>query len=311
MSTMTPPSFGHWLAPSSLINSLTPRAVISVFHQFAVDGVIASFPKTGNTWFSALLRHLMIKAYNLPPAKMTKLFVSDHRPSQVFKVPFGIPLFYHSHFIVTNRGAQAHLGNMREILAPFRHTPMMILYRDPKDVLVSYYMEVVFREPDPCFVGSVDDFAHSDVYGVKKFVAYYNTLAEFRRGSGENERTMITRYENLWSDTVGTLRNCATFLGVRGFTEEHLRYAVEQCSMKNMRRMEGMATRETVVVPDLFRPERDRPEARRVRVGGSGNWQKHLSPDVAAWIDEYVRRHLDPFFIQDDSTPVHAKAGNG
>lgn len=307
MSTMTPPRAEAWLSPSRLVNSLTPRALINVYHRLAIDAVIASFPKTGNTWFSALLRHLMTKAYDLPTERMTKLFVSDYRPSQVLHVPRGIPLFYHSHFIVTNRGAEAGLGDMREILAPFVQTPMMILYRDPKDMLVSYYMEVVFREPVPCFAGTVDEFARSDVYGAPKLVSYYNLLAEFRRQT-EERKTLITRYEDLWTDTADTLRRCAEFLGVRGFTDAHLREAVAECSMENMRRMEAGATRDTVMVPDLFRPQRDRPEARRVRIGGSGNWQKHLSAEAGAWVDDYVRSNLDPFFADTKPKATQTKA---
>jgi hypothetical protein len=283
------------LTPAALVNSLTPRAIINVFHRYATAGVLASFPKTGTTWLSAMLRHLIVDAYNLPAAKMPKLFISDHRPSEIWRIPFGIPLIYHSHFITTAKGAQPHLGNMLEIMAPFRDTPMVVLFRDAKDVLVSYYMEVVFREPEARFSGTVDEFAHSDTFGVKKFVAYYNALAGFRRTGGP---TLITRYETLWANTLETLRQNALFLGIRGLTDKNLKHAVEQCSMENMRRIEMASTPENVVVPDLFRPAREHNDAFRTRVGGSGNWRKHLSPEVAGWVDDYVNRHLDPFFLE-------------
>ncbi len=280
--------------PAALVNSLTPRAVINVFHRFATSGVVASFPKTGNTWLSAMLRHLIVDAYHLPPAKMRKLFVSDHRPSEFWRIPFGIPLIYHSHFMTTAEGAQPGLGDMLEILAPFRRTPMVILFRDIKDVLVSYYMEVVYREPQARFSGTVDEFARSETFGAKKFVAYYNALAGFRRHGGP---TLIVRYETLYAHTVDTLRRTALFLGIRGLTDAMLKRAVEQCSIENMRRLELSSTPETAIMPDLHLPPRgDRPEARRARIGGSGNWREHLSAETAAWADDYVKHHLDPFY---------------
>ncbi|MGO9787216.1 MAG: sulfotransferase domain-containing protein [Stellaceae bacterium] len=284
------------LTPGALVNSLTPRAVINIFHRFVTGAVIASYPKCGYTWLSSMLRQLIVDTYHLPPEKLSKVFVQDHRPSQVFNVPFGIPLIYHNHFIEKSP-ATPDLGNMLEILAPFRRTPMLIVFRDVKDVLVSYYMEAVFREAVPHFHGTVDEFARSDAYGVKKFVLYHNALAAFRRDS--SAPTLIVRYEDLWSDTARTLKRSAEFLGIRGCNDPDVRRAVELWSLDNMQRMEdAAATPETALVPDLHRPPGNAAQGRRVRVGGSGNWRKHLSPDVAAWADDYVRRHLDPFFLE-------------
>jgi hypothetical protein len=241
-----------------------------------------------------MLRTLIVEIYGQPVSRSQKLFVSDHRPSEIWRLPRGIPLLYHSHFIKTAVGAEPHLGDMLETMAPFRNIPMLVLYRDVKDVMVSYYMEVVFREPTRCFEGSVDEFVHSDTYGVKKFVAYYNAMAEFRRaGRGP---TLVMRYEDLWADTVGGLHRAADFLGLRDLTEERLQRVVAQWSLDNMRKLENSATPETALVPGLHRPVREQPEAQRARVGGSGNWRKHLSSDAAAWADDYVTRNLDPYF---------------
>lgn len=278
----------------ALANTITPRAVINIFHRYLTDAVIASYPKCGNTWLGTMLRHLIVDAYGLPASRMPKLFVNDYRPSEVLRVPYGIPLIYHNHFIVTTEGAEPHLGNMLDILSPFRRTPMLILFREPKDVIVSYYMEVVFREPVPRFEGTVDAFARSDIYGVTKLVSYYNALADFRRRS--TGPTLLMRYEEIWADTFSSLKRAAEFLGIKHVTDERLHRAIEASSIENMRRMEAVATPETALVPSLHRPIRDLPDARRARVGGTGNWRKHLNTDTAAYIDAYVERHLDPLF---------------
>lgn len=275
------------------VNAAIPRPIIHLFHRFVVDAVIVSFPKTGYTWLSSMLRQLLIDVYNLRPERLGKVFVHDHRPSEVLNLPFGVPLIYHNHFI-TKAPAPPHLENMLSWLTPFRRKPMLVLFRDAKDVLVSYYMETVYREATPYFNGSVDDFARSDNYGVKKFVFYHNALADFRRRS--RAPLLITHYEDLWSETAATLKRSALFLGLNGLTDEHIDRAVEAWNLTNMRRMEDTATAETAIVPDLHVPVSGHDEGRRARVGGSGNWRAHLRPDTAAWIDEYVARHLNPLY---------------
>ena len=56
-------------------------------------------------------------------------------------------------------------------------------------------------------------------------------------------------------------------------------------------------------LPDTYvgYPAPSRDEGRRARVGGSGNWRKHLSAEVAAWTDDYVQNHLDPLFLDPGS----------
>lgn len=291
-SRLAPPARGV-ASIANLVNAAVPRAVIDLFHRFVVDAVIVSFPKTGYTWLSSMLRQIIVDAYGRPTADLGKVFVHDHRPSQVLSLPHGIPLIYHNHFI-TKAPAPPHLENMIAWLTPFRHKPMLVLFRDVKDVLVSYYMETVFREERPYFTGTVDEFVMSDNYGAKKFVLYHNALAQFRRTS--RAPLLITHYEDLWSDTAETLKRTALFLGIGNTTDATINRAVETWSLTNMRRMEETATPETALVPDLHVPVSGRDEGRRARIGGSGNWRRHLSAEVAAWADDYVAQNIDPLF---------------
>lgn len=290
------------------VNTLTPRAIINLFHRFLVDAVIVSFPKTGYTWFSVMLRQLILDAYGLPESRIAKLFVQDHRPAQVLGLHFGIPLIYHNHFI-TKAPAKPDLEDILTVLKPFRRTPMLVMFRDVKDVLVSYYMEAVHRTEVSHFTGSVDDFARSESYGVTKFVRYYNAIADFRRGA--NAPLMVSHYEDMWADTAETLKRAAMFLGVGNLTDAHIAQAIERWSLENMQRMEDTATPETARIPDLHFPVTQRAEGRRARVGGSGNWRKHMSAEVAAWADDYVARNLDPLYhrLGRSARTAEARAG--
>lgn len=272
--------------------STTAAALKRVF----VDVAIVGYPKCGNTWFSALVRHLLVAHYGLAPERMRRLFVSDLGllPMPLLRVPRRVPRLYHSHCLPYPR--EKGLRGMRDCLAPFRNTPMIVLIRDCKDALTSYYMHEVYRARKPRFAGSVAEFMRSPVYGVEKFVAYYNLLAKFRRGS--NAPTFVTRYETMWSEPETTLRENAEFVGIENVPAKRLSWAVAQCSIENMRRMERAATQATAMVPSLFRAKSAAPEAYKARKGGIGNWRGHISNEVAAEIDRYVAKHMDPFFHQ-------------
>jgi hypothetical protein len=129
-------------------------------------------------------------------------------------------------------------------------------------------------------------------YGVRKFVGYYNIIAESRRSGGAP--TLVTSYEELWRDPVSVLARDAEFVGAGGLSHEALTRVVEQYSINNMRRMELSSTEADAIVPGLHRVEG--AGALFVRKGGSGNWREHLSERIGAEIDAYVAQHLDPMF---------------
>ena len=227
---------------------------------------------------------------------MGRLFVSDGALAalSVSRVFRGIPRLYHSHCLPHIR--EVGLRGMRNKVASFDKKPMIILIRDIKDALASYYHHEAFRSRKVAFSGTCDEFVRSSVYGIEKITAYYNLLAEMRTAS--KAPTLITRYEDLWYAPDATLRLNLEFMGIRNVSQEAISNAIAACSIDNMRRMELVASQETAVVPGLFRSHSERPEALKVRKGGIGNWRDCISEDVAAEIDRYLAKNLDPFFLR-------------
>jgi hypothetical protein len=267
---------------------------------------IIGYPKCGNTWYSALLRHLLMERYGLPRERLRTLFVSDLGRWPLLCLPREVPRLYHSHCLPFPR--EIGLRGVREWLESFADTPMIILIRDCKDVLVSYFMHEVYRAARPRFSGSVAEFVRSPVFGVEKFVDYYNLLAEIRRAA--QAPTAIVRYKDYWFDPIRSLERNARWIGIDGVTRQQLERVVAQCSLEPMRRMEREATQETAMIPGLFRSHNDRPEAYKVRKGGVGNWCDHLSADVAASIDRYVEDHLDAFYVESSALTTGSRAAS-
>jgi hypothetical protein len=115
---------------------------VGLVKRVIVDFAIVGFPKCGNTWYSALLRHLFVARCGLPQDKMGKLFLSDS-DTAIFQIPPGLPRLYQTHCLPYPR--EAGLRGVRESIAPFKNKPMVVLIRDAKDVLTSYYFHQKFR----------------------------------------------------------------------------------------------------------------------------------------------------------------------
>ena len=259
--------------------------------RMSVDVGVAGFPKCGNTWTSALLRQLILEHYGVDANNFSRLFVSDlgALPMTFLQLPAGIPRIYQTHFMPLP--VRPDLSGIGEGLAPFRGKRMMILVRDWKDALVSYFLWNVRRfgvEDAPTTIG---EFVHSPKYGIEKYVGYYNLIAESR--SGSCARTRIVSYEQRWDDPVGTLEEDAKFLNI-DVARDVLARIVEQYDFDHMRQIEMATTKETAILTPLYRVANEHQDARFVRKGGSGNWREHMSPSLAAELDAYVAAHLDP-----------------
>jgi hypothetical protein len=267
----------------------------TIFMKIAsVDVAIVGFPKCGNTWYSALLRTLLIERYGLDRSRMNRLFVSDLGAWPFGQMPHSAPRIYKSHCMPYP--FEAGLRGTKEILVAFLDIPMIIQVRDPKDALVSYYMHSVYRDRLVHFSGDTSEFIRSPVFGIGKFVDYYNTVMDFRAKA--RAPTVIRSYEDLWSDPPRALGEDCEFIGIDGLNDDVLTRVADACSLQNMRKLELAATAETAPMPGLFRSDNKHTDAFKVRKGGVGNWKEYLTAEDAAYIDKYMNDHLRPEYRQ-------------
>jgi hypothetical protein len=263
----------------------------TAFMKFAsVDVAIVGFPKCGNTWYSALLRHLFIEKYGLDRSRMNKLFISDFGAWPFGQLPRSVPRIYKGHCMPYP--FEAGLRGTKEILVALSDLPMIIQVRDPKDALVSYYMHSVYRDRPAHYSGDISSFIRCPEFGIGKFVDYYNTLLEYRAAA--KAPTVVRSYETLWSNPARELGEDCKFIGIDGVDGDLLKRVVDACSIQNMRKLELSATLETAAIPGLFRSDNEHPDAFKVRKGGVGNWKEHLPAEDAAYLDGFVKSHLRP-----------------
>ena len=250
---------------------------------------VVGYPKCGNTWFSLMLRKALALSYALPDEALARA-LSDWRPVAALRRVPAIGMTHHMPLFNSESYRTMSLD-----LRLFRGRRVVLLIREPKDVLVSLYMHNVHREARPLYHGDVNAMAHSEIYGIEKYLTYYATWYAHR---AEPKNLMLVRYEDLSHEPGAVLAAALDFLGIPRVTDALVREVVAYASFENMRRLE---TADTLRLPSLSPPPTRRAEGFKVRKGVIGDHVNHLAPATIAHIDRRVAESLPAFYGYPDT----------
>jgi hypothetical protein len=243
------------------------------------DVLMTSFPKCGRTWLrlmlgSALQRHFRVESRRL--VLLEPLAAALH-PS--------IPdvLVEHDSHPFRKRSDQldaskAHLADKRVIL----------LVRDPRDVMVSAYFHKRKRRKRP-YPGSISEYLREETGSLKTFIQYYNHWAAQRHVP---RNFLLVRYEDLHAGSREQLRRVLDLVGVGDVSDGVIEDAVRFASFENMRAMETS----DALGSSRLRPGRtDDETSYKTRQGAVGRYHQHLSSEDIRYIDERVAA-LSPIY---------------
>jgi hypothetical protein len=236
-------------------------------------GFIVSHPKCGRTWVAVMLASVF---------------------SRITGRPFTLDLYQYGgwrrglpYILFTHDGA----GTARVLhhdKGAFRRRAVLLLVRDPRDVLVSHYFQVTKRQR--LFAGDLDAFIRDPVYGVDWLIDYMNAWAASR---DLPRRFTVLSYEACQEDPGRALRTLLEFFRVEPVPDEVIAGAVEAGAFENMRRLE----RENRLEDYRLRPgDLADPESYKVRRGRVGGYVDYLTPEQLAYVDERLRARLSPLF---------------
>jgi hypothetical protein len=260
------------------------------------DLVVLSLGKSGRTWLRAMISHLYHQRHGIPEQTLIG-FDNFHRLDPA------IPkiLFTHDlrHEPWNQRCPWRRRGpNDQE---PFRGKRVLLLVRDPRDVVVSLYFHFAKRAlpekrtrlglPEDIIrdLPVADFMLGSRSSQLERFADVLNAWAKRLRAL---PGSVLVRYEDLRAEPERELRRVADeFLG-GGFTAEQVQRAVAFASFESLREKERR---------DFFGDARLRPgdpsdpDSYKVRRGEVGGWRAHLTPEQAMRA-EAILAHLDPTF---------------
>jgi hypothetical protein len=249
--------------------------------------ILIRHPKTGSTWLRALLTQLYAQRDGISPQRV---FISDELDLQ----KKGLPRWVISNGFMSLERIIADAFSSNDPLVQGKKT--ILLARNPADVVVSWHRqyqkrtkafkrELIEADVSPDGVDwrnlSRWEFIQRDELGLPAILRYYNFWAETLAGRDD---AFILRYEDLRSDTEGTLRRLLDFLGEQ-FSDEQIARAIEFCSVDNMRKLEreGYFQNNSLRLRDAKDP--DALKVRRATVGG---FTEDLDAEQAGWVREQV-----------------------
>ncbi len=266
-------------ADRRLARHLTPAArrrlaavaggrVLGWYRRRRSDAVLVSFPKCGRTWLRAMLGRAFQLHFGLPDGvDLTEL-------AHLAELDPRVPLVLVTH----DDDAQFKApGEVEVDKSRYRRRRVVLLVRDPRDVIVSLYHQMHGRRGR--YDGTLAEFVDEPVGGFASLLAFYDAWAAAR---GVPADLLVVRYEDLHARPEDELARVLSFLGVTGVAPATVTAAVEHGSFANMRRLEESGA----AASDRLRPGRpgdvDTYKTRRGTVGG---FRDELEPEQIARLD--------------------------
>ena len=171
--------------------------------------------------------------------------------------------------------------------ADYWYRRVILLVRDPRDVLVSrYFGSLKAGKLSTDKVGDVSEYILKTGGYLKEYITFYNAWKQYRNVP---RSLLLVRYEDMKKNASRELERAIDFLGLQ-ISNETIENAVEYSSFDNMRKLE----REGTYKIRVFEKKATNPDSYKTREGKAGNYKKHLSAEAIAWIEKELDEHLDP-----------------
>lgn len=253
------------------IAAVLPRRSLGWYRDWRADVYLVSYPKCGRTWLRVMIGRAFQLHYGLPAdADLVEL----HRLAELDpRVPC---------VVATHDDSPWHERpeDVDHDKSRFRGKRVVLLVRDPRDVIVSLYHQRRGRRGG--YRGSLDDFVDEWQGGFASLLRFYEVWADEAEATAD---VLVVRYEDLHARPVDELVRVLGAIGVDGVEPAVLADAISFASFDHMHALEESGA----FASEKLRPGRrdvvDRYKTRRGKVGGH---RDELSPDQVARLDRIV-----------------------
>jgi len=218
-----------------------------------------SFPKCGRTWLRSLINHYYYLLYPLSVTQENHIYSSKK------------PIIKFTHIGKTLSGSE-----LRKRLAFLKNKKTILIFRDPRDVFVSYFMHITkagHHPEDNIFNWdevNISDVLRSENYGILQIVNYMNSIFQ---SAYSPKNTFLLSYEKIKKDTFGEVNSLLEFLGDLVISDRAINQSIDYCSFNNMqkREKEGIANEFQISTRQRKRKNAESLKMRKGKVGGFKN----------------------------------------
>lgn len=248
------------------------------------DVILASYPKCGTTWLKALAFATAARGAHPPAAAGHPL----RRLNPHDCVPFVDEIFAGGEDAKLDALPSPRLMNthLPHALLPDCCCRVAYVCRDPKDMVVSLWHFLRRSNPGLSFADTFECVCDGAAVAGP---VWDHALSYWRASLARPDRVLFLRYEDLLRDPAANVRRLAEFMG-RPFSAAEeadgvVADVVELCSFDHMKALAvnkaGTAGRYHAMPRDAF-----------FRKGVAGDWANHMTPEMAARLDDIVRDKL-------------------
>lgn len=193
-----------------------------------IDVYLISYPNSGRTWFRLLIGKALCEIYGLDENLIldTKLLSES---AGILKTTFT-----HDCSLVDNDLYRYY--SSKEIFfnkSRYSGKNIILLIRDPRDVLVSYFFQQTKRDNN--YQGNISEFIRSDKFGIVKLLRFNSLVFDNQKYFN---KFLILSYEQAYTNTVDSLRQTLEFMNVQDLNSKILESAVNFSEFQNMKKLE-------------------------------------------------------------------------
>lgn len=243
--------------------------------------LILSIGKSGRTWLRVLLNKFLSLHYNVP------FDLGD-----LSKYSTALPSITYDHEL-WKHFSEATVGERirgKYLIPPdtLFSKKVILLFRDPRDVVVSLYFQKTKRSHTK-IAFPIGDFLRHNKYGIRNIIRVMN---EWRGRLKRHPQCLWVSYEGLKADAAGELVRIVDFIGIKNAADARIQEAVAFSRFENMKKMEARGE---------FQKQSLRPgdpadaDSFKVREGKVGGYKRHFSEQDLEYIDRAMRS-LDKFY---------------
>ena len=254
------------------LKSYSPSTVLSKGFSIAISThVIISFQKSGKTWLRMMLGKILAETYGCKKIEL------DLEKMTLWKR--GAPTILISHAGSTTKEPKVNFQHL------FRKKKIIVLARDPRDMLVSLYHSAKNREKT--YTGTLSKYVRDSDYGAMRIISFMNAWMEEMKQRQDD--FLLVRYEDLQKDTVTELQRVVDFLGIP-VSSELLEQAVAYGSFDNMRKMEASGA----VNDRRMKPiDTANVDSFKTRKGKVGSYKEEMSVEDIEYVTRLMEEKLN------------------
>jgi hypothetical protein len=247
--------------------------LLSQFETVTPDSYLVSYPKCGRTWLRVMLQQYL---------RSTGQSLRSFRDKSLLNVtPYHVIRFEH------DQGswipAPPRMEQLSFDVLKYGKKKVIFLARDPRDVLVSSWYHLKYREN--IYKGELSEFVRDELVGIHKVVAFMNMWVDNQYAMGE---FLLLTYEQLHRDPHDTLRQMLTMMGV-DVQSELVEQAVAASTFDKMKQMEQSGSlREPWMKPGA----KNSGNSFKIRKGKVGGFRQELSEEDIAFVNRVIQDKL-------------------